>query len=79
MLLALPMARVLLELPMGRVLLELPIDLSLKSIRSLIKHPGANTYTLEARKMALDVQGYLAHKKLPPPQDHHRALGMILL
>jgi len=23
-----------------------------------------------------DVQGYLAHKKTPTPQDHHRALGM---
>ena len=28
---------------------------------------------------ALVLQGYLAHKKLPPPQDHRRALGMILL
>ena len=25
------------------------------------------------------VQGYLAHKKLPPPQDHRRALGMVIL
>jgi len=24
------------------------------------------------------VQGYLAHKN-PPPQDHHKALGMVLL
>ena len=23
--------------------------------------------------------GYLAHKKEPPPQDHRRALGMVLL
>ena len=27
----------------------------------------------------LGLQGYLAHKKLPPPQDHHRALGAVLL
>ena len=25
------------------------------------------------------LQGYLAHKKLPPPQDHHTALGIGLL
>ena len=25
------------------------------------------------------VQGYLAHKKQPPPQDHHMALGIVLL
>ena len=25
------------------------------------------------------LQGYLAHKKPPPPQDHHRALGVGLL
>ena len=25
------------------------------------------------------VQGYLAHKKLPPPQDHHRSPGIGLL
>ena len=25
------------------------------------------------------IQGYLAPKKQPPPQDHHRALGMVLL
>ena len=25
------------------------------------------------------LQGYLAHKKMPPPQDHHRALGRALL
>ena len=25
------------------------------------------------------LQGYLAHKKLPPPQNHRRALGMVLL
>jgi len=24
-------------------------------------------------------QGYLAHKKQPPPQDFHRALGIVLL
>ena len=26
-----------------------------------------------------DIQGYLAHQKLQPPQDHHRALGIGLL
>ena len=25
------------------------------------------------------VQGYLAHKKQPPPEDHHRSLGIGLL
>ena len=25
------------------------------------------------------VQRYLAHKKQPPPQDHHRVLGIVLL
>ena len=25
------------------------------------------------------LQGYLAHKKLPPPKDHHRSLGIGLL
>jgi len=25
------------------------------------------------------LQGYLAHKKPPPPKDHHRTLGMVLL
>ena len=25
------------------------------------------------------VQGYLAHKKQPPPEDHHQALGTGLL
>ena len=25
------------------------------------------------------VQGYLAHKKQPPPQDNHRDLGIVLL
>jgi hypothetical protein len=25
------------------------------------------------------MQGYLAHKKQPPPQDYRRALGIVLL
>ena len=25
------------------------------------------------------LQGYLAHKKPPPPEDHHRTLGIALL
>ena len=25
------------------------------------------------------IQGYLAHKKPPPPQDNHRALDIVLL
>jgi hypothetical protein len=25
------------------------------------------------------LQGYLAHEKMPPPYDHRRALGMVLL
>ena len=24
------------------------------------------------------IQGYLAHKKMLPPEDHHRALGIVL-
>jgi len=36
--------------------------------------------TLESTKRALvGIQGYLAHKKLPPPYDHRRALGIGLL
>ena len=27
----------------------------------------------------LRIQGYLAHKKQPTPQDRHRSLGMVLL
>ena len=27
----------------------------------------------------LAVYGYLAHKKSPPPCDHHRILGLVLL
>ena len=27
----------------------------------------------------LQVQGYLAHKKAPPPQDHRGALGIVPL
>ena len=26
-----------------------------------------------------DLQGYLAHKKMSLPQNHHRALGVVLL
>jgi hypothetical protein len=29
--------------------------------------------------MLVGVQGYLAHKQHPPPQDHHTALGIVLL
>ena len=25
------------------------------------------------------LQGYLAHKKHPPPKDHHRSLDIVLL
>ena len=25
------------------------------------------------------LQGYFTHEKLPPPQDHHRTLGIVLL
>jgi len=28
---------------------------------------------------AIRLQGYLNHKKLPPPQDRHRTLGIVLL
>jgi len=33
---------------------------------------------LYARNLAGSLQGYLAFKKLQPPLDHHRALGMFL-
>ena len=32
----------------------------------------------EHERIAL-VQGYLAHKKHPPPQHHHMTLGVVLL
>jgi len=36
-------------------------------------------YILNPAVKMTPVQGYLAHKKLPPPQDHLRALGIVLL
>ncbi|KAJ1495737.1 hypothetical protein T484DRAFT_3237521 [Baffinella frigidus] len=33
----------------------------------------------ERRGCSVDIQGYLAHKKRPPPWDHRRALGIGLL
>jgi len=36
--------------------------------------------TAATRLFMRAVQGYIAHKKLPPPpKDHHRALGIVLL
>ena len=37
-------------------------------------HPGRQTTTPND-----NIQGYLAHKKLPPPWDHRGALGIALL
>ena len=34
---------------------------------------------LKVHSTGSKLQGYLAHRKLPPPQDHRRALGMTLL
>jgi len=31
------------------------------------------------RALPRELKGYLAHKKHPPPWDHHRALGVKLL
>ena len=39
---------------------------------------GAFTLS-EFRRSVRPLQGYLAHKKSPPPQDHHRALDILLL
>ena len=33
----------------------------------------------ENKDPAPAIQGYLAHKKLSPPEDHRSALGMVLL
>ena len=44
-------------------------------LRKYIKRPDA----LVKNRQAAGLQGYLAHKKLPPPQDHRRALGIGLL
>ena len=42
--------------------------------------PGARLpRPLRRQGLSPPLQGYLAHKKLPPPQDHRRALGMGLL
>ena len=40
------------------------------------RYPGVQGYQ---GYLAHKKQGYLAHKKLPPPKDHRRALGMVLL
>jgi len=29
--------------------------------------------------LTMGLQGYLAHKKQPPPKDHHMTLGLVLL
>jgi len=34
-----------------------------------------NTHRPRGGPMLLGIQGYLAHKKVPPPQDRRRALG----
>jgi hypothetical protein len=36
-------------------------------------------YLADAQGLTVVLQGYLAHKKHPPPQDHHRSLGIGLL
>ena len=43
--------------------------------------PGYLAHNIPPRPLGpysshMPIQGYLAHKKLPPPQDHHRALGI---
>ena len=44
---------------------------------SLENEPATNKFN-SVRSVAL-VQGYLAHKKTPIPEDHRRALGIGLL
>ena len=45
-----------------------------------LRHSGLE-HAIESREgvSIARVQGYLAHKKVPPPQDHRRALGIVLL
>jgi len=42
-------------------------------------HLGAKGSCINAQEFSTHIQGYLAHKKPPPPQDFHRALGIVLL
>ena len=49
-----------------------------KKRRSLLDTEKALAQVLQVHGRSR-VQGYLAHKKQPPPQGHHRALGIILL
>ena len=44
-----------------------------------IPDEGAHACSIHVDYELLRVQGYLAHKKLPPPYDHRRALGIGLL
>ena len=57
--------------------LHLPNELCVKH-RPLTLIPKPTPYTLHPTPDTL--QGYLAHKKQPPPpQDHHMTLGIALL
>jgi len=55
-----------------------------EALRLTLVHPGVGSCRVPnslagSRGVALALQGYLAHKKPPPPKDHHRALGIGLL
>ena len=39
----------------------------------------ADFFVVGVRDLRLDMQGYLAHKKLPPPEQQRGALGLSLL
>ena len=53
--------------------------LALKYLLALAPPPPSSPLGLAARQMVYILQGYLAHKKHPPPKDHHRFLGIGLL
>ena len=53
------------------------IDLSAGQIDVLVGRKNEHQIK-NAPSAEVGVQGYLVHKKLPPPQGHHRALGIVL-
>jgi len=58
------------------------LSLKLSDTRVYGRHPAPLIPRERARYRTVGVQGYmyLAHKKLPPPPpDHRRALGIVLL
>ena len=45
-------------------------------IRGGVVESGRTGWLLSHGPHCVPVQGYLAHKKHPPPYDHHRSLGL---